>query len=109
MNWMPGYSGISYSQCLLEEAGKLLPVKDSAIVDTQFHSLDEAGFLCSIMMPASQSLLCGLRWTHCVPPPCCPYIIFSSLMVVLLETTQNNLSSTTFWCNQAFNRIDIDN
>ena len=29
---------------LLEEAGKFLPVKDSALVNTQFHSLDEAGF-----------------------------------------------------------------
>ena len=44
MNWMPSYSGVSYSQCSLEEAGKFLPIKDSAIVNTQFHSLDEAGF-----------------------------------------------------------------
>ena len=34
MNWMPGCSSISYSQCLLKKAGKLLPVKDSAIVNT---------------------------------------------------------------------------
>ena len=44
MNWMPGCLGISYLQCLLEEAGKLLPVKDSVIVNTQFHLLDKAGF-----------------------------------------------------------------
>ena len=52
MNWMLGHSGVSYSRHLLEEAAKLLPVKDSAIVNTQFHSLDEAGFLCPIVMPA---------------------------------------------------------
>ena len=44
MNWMPGHSGVSYLWRLLEEAGKFLPVKDSAIVNTQFHSLDEADF-----------------------------------------------------------------
>ena len=44
MNWMPSCSGVSYLRRLLEEAGKLLPVKDSAVVNTQFHSLDEAGF-----------------------------------------------------------------
>ena len=34
MNWMLGCSSIAYSQCLLEEEGKLLPAKDSAIVNT---------------------------------------------------------------------------
>ena len=34
MNWMLGYSSIAYSQCLLEEEGKLWPAKDSAIVNT---------------------------------------------------------------------------
>ena len=34
INWMPGCSSVSYSQCLLDEEGKLLPVKDSAIVNT---------------------------------------------------------------------------
>ena len=43
MNWTPSHSGISFLWCLLEEAGKLLPVKDSVIVNTQFHLLDEAG------------------------------------------------------------------
>ena len=33
-----------YLQSLLEKAGKFLPVKDSVIVNAQFHSLDEAGF-----------------------------------------------------------------
>ena len=27
-----------------------VPAKDSAIFNTQFHSLDEAGFLCPIVM-----------------------------------------------------------
>ena len=49
MNWMPGHSDVSYSRRLLEEAGKSLLVKDSAIVNTQFHSLDEAGFPCPKM------------------------------------------------------------
>ena len=40
MNQTPGRSGVSYSQHLLEKAGKFLPVKDSVIVNTQFHSLD---------------------------------------------------------------------
>ena len=44
MNLTLDRAGISYSQYLLEEAGKFLPVKDSAIINTQFHSLDEAGF-----------------------------------------------------------------
>ena len=34
IDWMPGCSSVSYSQCLLDEEGKLLPVKDSAIVNT---------------------------------------------------------------------------
>ena len=45
INWMSSRSGVqSYSQRLLEEAGKLLPVKDLAIVNVQFPSLDKAGF-----------------------------------------------------------------
>ena len=44
MNWTSIRSDISYLQCLSEEAGKLLPVKDSAIINTQFCSLDEADF-----------------------------------------------------------------
>ena len=44
MKWMPGRSCVSYSWHLLEEEGKFLPVKDSAIVNVQSHSLDEAGF-----------------------------------------------------------------
>ena len=105
MNWMPGHSGVSYSRRLLEEAGKLLPVKDSAIVNAQFHSLGEAEFLCRIVMPALQSLLCGLGWTRYVPPPHHPYVISSSLMAVLLGTTQNSLSCMMFW----HNRIVINN
>ena len=34
INWMPDCSSVSYSQCLLYEEGKLLPVKDSVIVYT---------------------------------------------------------------------------
>ena len=34
INWMPGCSSISNSQCLLDKEGKLLPAKDSAIVNT---------------------------------------------------------------------------
>ena len=88
MNWTLGHSGVSYSRHLLEEAAKLLPVKDSAIVNTQFHSLDEAGFLCPIVMPALQSLLCGCRETCCVPPPYRPYVMSSSLMAALLSEFQ---------------------
>ena len=61
MNWMPSCLSISYLRHLLEEAGKFLSVKDLAIINTQFHSLDKAGFLCPIVMPTLQSLLRGLR------------------------------------------------
>ena len=36
MNWMLGCSSVSYSQCLLEEEWKLLPVKHLVIVNTSF-------------------------------------------------------------------------
>ena len=82
---MPGHSGVSYSRHLFEEAGKFLLVKDSAIVNTHFHSLDKAEFLCPIMMPTLLSLLCGLRQAHCVPPYHRPYVISFSLMAVMSE------------------------
>ena len=44
MNWTLGRSGVSYLRHLLEDVGKFLLLKDSAIVNAQFHSLDEAGF-----------------------------------------------------------------
>ena len=37
----PGRSGVSYLRHLLEEARKILPVKYSAVVNIQLHSLNE--------------------------------------------------------------------
>ena len=77
MNVQPGFLGGSCSWHLIEEAGEFLPAKDSAIINTRFHSLDEAGFLCPIVMPTLHSFpVCELRWACCVPPPYCPYVNF---------------------------------
>ena len=95
MNFMPGHSGISNLQHLLEQAETraemFLPVRERAIVNAQ--SLDGAGILFPIVRPASQSLLAS------VPPLHRLCIIFSSLLAALLEvlpgTTRRYLSSTT--------------
>ena len=96
MNFTPGRLDVSNLWCLLEQAetraGKFLPVRERAIVNTQ--SLDGAGILFPIVRPPSQSLLAGS-----VPPLHRLCIIFSSLVAVLLEVlprmTRRYRSSTT--------------
>ena len=67
---------------LFEEVGEFLPVEDSVIINTLFHSLYtyEVGFFAQLC-----GQLCRLRHAHCIPPLHRPYVISSSLMVFLLQ------------------------
>ena len=105
---MLGCSGVSYLWCSLEEAGKFLPVKNSAIVNTQFHSLNkqvslagcdanfakfaswaQVGSLCSSTQLSLHNFLFDGNSSR--------------------DDSQRYLSSTAFWYNRVFSQIDINN